>query len=117
MADPFSTQEQNAVDQLLKMAAAIDTSTNSKKMKTASTLAQGKKYVANGQQSTTGYYATNVPCGLQELQAYIEEDDTSSNYNEKVEEAYNDHHSIRYYAKSFPKPVSDREWMAHVSHH
>ena len=55
MADPFRSQELNAVDQLLKIATAIDTSNNTKKLTTASPLAQGKRHVAKGQQSTTGY--------------------------------------------------------------
>jgi len=73
--------------------------------------------VAKGEHTTTASYTTNVPCGLLELHNFIQAEDNSSRYIEKIEEAYNDHHSIRYYAKSFPKPVSDREWMAHVSHH
>ena len=112
--EPFSAQENSAVDQLLKIASSIDASTNTKKMTTASPLAQGKKYVANDQQSTTGYYTTKVPCGLLELHAYIEAEDNSSNFIEKIEEAYNDHHSINYYAKSLPKPASDREFHQSV---
>jgi len=112
--EPFSEQENSAVDQLLKIASSIDASTNSKKMTTASPLAQGKKYVAKGQHTTTASYTTNVPCGLLELHNFIQAENNSSNFIEKIEEAYNDHHSINYYAKSFPKPVSDREWYTSV---
>ena len=112
---PLSTQENGAFDQLLKIASTMDASTNSKKMTTASPLAQGKKHVAKGQHSTTASYTTNVPCGLLELHNFIKAEDNSSSYIEKIEEAYNDHHSINYYAKkSFPKPVHDREWHQSV---
>ena len=110
---PLSTQENGAFDQLLKIASTMDASTNSKKMTTASPLAQGKKHVAKGQ-ATTGYYTTNVPCGLLELHNFIKAEDNSSNYTEKIEEAYNDHHSINYYAMSFPKPVRKHEWHQSV---
>ena len=105
----FSTQENDAVDQLLNMAETINSSKNAKKLATPSPLAQAKKHVAKGEIATTGSYTTTVPCGLQELQAYIEAEDVSSNYIERFEEAYNDHHSINYYAMSFPKPANDRE--------
>jgi len=109
----FSPMEKNAINRLLEIAAAFKTS-KSKKMKTASPLAQGKKCIAKGQKTTTGYYTTIVPCGLQELHAYIEAEDTSTYYIEKIDEAYNDHHSINYYAMSFPKPVRKREWHQSV---
>ena len=96
------------------MATAIDTSNNTKKLTTASALAQGKQHVAKGQHTTTASYTTNVPCGLLELHNFIKAEDNSSRYIEEIEEAYNDHHSINYYAKSFPKPVSDREWYTSV---
>jgi len=110
---PYTSKENNAVNRLLEIAAAFKTS-KSKKMATDSPLAQGKKHVAKGQHTTTGYYKTNVPCGLQELHAYIEAEDNSSNYIENIEEAYNDHHSINYYAVSLPKPVHDREFHTSV---
>jgi len=109
----YTSKEKNAVNRLLEIAAAFKTS-KSKKMKTASPLAQGKKHVAKGQHTTTGYYTTNVPCGLQELHAHIEAEDNSSRYIESSEEAYNDHHSIRYYAMSLPNPVHDREFHTSV---
>ena len=105
---PFTSKENNAVNRLLEIAEAFKTS-KSKKMTTDSPLAQGKKHVAKGQYTTTGYYKTNVPCGLHELHAHIEAEDNSSNFKEKIEEAYNDHHSINYYVKPFQKPVRDRE--------
>ena len=97
---PYSLHENQAISQLLAIATAVD--------------ALGKKHVAKGQHTTTGYQKTNVPCGLQELHAYIEAEDNSSNYIENIEEAYNDHHSINYYAVSLPKPVHDREFHTSV---
>ena len=110
---PYTSKENNAVNRLLEIAEAFKAS-KSKKMTTDSTLAQGKKHVAKGQHTTTGYYKTNVPCGLQELHAHIEAEDNSSNFKEKIEEAFNDHHSIRYYAMSLPNPVHDREFHTSV---
>ena len=83
-------------------------------MTTDSPLAQGKKNVASGKHTTTGYYTTIVRSTLQELHNFIEAENNSSNFTEKIEEAYNDHHSINYYAMSFPNPVHDREWFQSV---
>ena len=114
--DAFSLEENEAIIRLQAIAAAFDKSKNTKKMTTASPLAQGKKLIATkGQNMTTGYYTTNVSCSLHELHAYIEAEDTTSNYIEKiVDEAYNDHHSINFYAMSLPKPVHDREFHTSV---
>ena len=104
---PFSSQENNVIDQLLKMAMAITTSNNTKKMTTASPLAQGKKYVAKGQNSTTASYTTNVRIGHIELIKFIHEELSSKNsksFIEKTVTNYNSHHSIQYYAKSVPRP-------------
>ena len=109
----ISPKENYAINWLLAIAAAFKTS-KSKKMATDSPLAQGKKVIAKHPAKTTGYYITNAPCGLHALHAYIEAEDNSSNYIEKIEEAYNDHHSINYYAVSLPKPVHDREFHTSV---
>jgi hypothetical protein len=106
----LSPKENNAVNCLLAIAADFNKNNNSKKMATASPLAQGKKHVAKHPAKTTGYYITNAPCGLQALHAYIEAEDNTT----KIEEAYNDHHSINYYAVSLPKPVHDREFHTSV---
>jgi len=110
----FSPKENEAVNRLLAIAAVINNSNSTSKMRTASPLAQGKKCITLGKHITTGYYTTNVPCGLQELHNFIEAEDTSSNFIEKIDESYNDHHSINYYAMSFPNPVHDREWFQSV---
>ena len=110
---PYTSKENNAVNQLLEIAAAFKTS-KSKTMTTDSPLAQGKKNVASGKHTTTGYYTTIVRSTLQELHNFIEAENNSSNFTEKIEEAYNDHHSINYYAMSFPNPVHDREWFQSV---
>jgi len=113
-AEAFSSQENDVVDRLQDIASAIDKSRNTKKLATASPLAQGKKHVAKGQHSTAASYTTNVPCGLLELHNFIKAEDNSSSYIEKIEEAYNDHHSINYYAMSLPKPFHDREFHTSV---
>tara|TARA_B110000971_G_scaffold205077_1_gene227187 strand:+ start:37 stop:588 length:552 start_codon:yes stop_codon:yes gene_type:complete len=112
-AHNFSNIESEAIDQLLKLAKAVDSS-NCTKLTTASPLAQGKKYIAKGQRTTTGYYTTLVRSTLQDLHPFIEAEDNSSKYTENNEEAYNNHHSIRYYAMSLPNPVHDREWFQSV---
>ena len=106
----FSPKENEAFNKLLAIAAGIDNSTNSKKMTTASPLAQGRKYSVKGQHTTCGYYATNVRSGLHELIKFINTEAPSPDLFDKVEEVFNDHHLIKYYAMSFPNPVSDREW-------
>jgi len=106
--EAFSAQENDAFAQMLLLASSIDNN-NTIKMTTASPLAQGRKYVAKGQHTTTSSYTTNVPCGLQELHNFIKAEDTSSRYTESSEEAYNDHHSIQFRTLAFPNPVSDRE--------
>ena len=106
----FSPKENEAFNKLLAIAAGIDNSTNSKKMTTASPLAQGRKYSVMGQHTTCGYYATNVRSGLHELIKFINTEAPSPDLFDKVEEVFNDHHLIKYYAMSFPNPVSDREW-------
>jgi hypothetical protein len=63
-----------------------------------------------GQHTTCGYYATNVRSGLHELIKFINTEAPSPDLFDKVEEVFNDHHLIKYYAMSFPNPVSDREW-------
>ena len=112
---PYTSKENNAVNRLLEIAEAFKAS-KSKKMTTASPLAQGKKQITKGNKHTitTIYYTTNVPCGLHELYAHIVAEDNSANFIEKIEEVYNDHHSINYYALSFPKPVHDREFHTSV---
>ena len=110
----FSVQETNTITQLLQIASAFEASDRTEKLTTASPLAQGKKLIAKGLQTTTGYYTTIVPCGLHQIHTFIDTDlkteDKSSHYLERTQEDYNDHHSISYLAKSFPRPVSDREW-------
>ena len=111
--DAFYLEENEAIIRLQAIAAAFDKSKNTKKMITASPLAQGKKFIAKGQ-NATGYYTTNVPCGLQELHAYIETEETPSRYIESSEEVINDHHSIQYRVIAFPSPVRDRESYASI---
>jgi len=110
----FSVQETNTITQLLQIASAFEASDRTEKLTTASPLAQGKKLIAKGLQTTTVYYTTIVPCGLHQIHTFIDTDlkteDKSSHYLERTQEDYNDHHSISYLAKSFPRPVSDREW-------
>ena len=94
----------------------MDKSKNTKKMITASPLALGKKLIAKGQNMTTCYYSTKVPCGLLELHNFIftSTREETGNYIDRSVEEINDHHSIRYLAKAFLKPVSDREWHQSV---
>jgi hypothetical protein len=116
-SSPYSTDENNAIDQLFAIAAAFDKSKNTKKMITASPLAQGKKLIATkGQNMTTGYYSTKVPIGLLDLHNFIfpSTREETGNYIDRSVEEINDHHSIRYLAKAFLKPVSDREWHRSV---
>ena len=75
---PYTSKENNAVNRLLEIAAAFKTS-KSKTMTTASPLAQGKKNVASGKHTTTGYYTTIVRSTLQELHNFIEAENNSSN--------------------------------------
>ena len=115
-SSPYSTDENNAIDQLFAIASGIESSTSTKKMRTTSPLAQGKKLVAKGQLSTIGYYSTFVRIGHIELITFIQEElssKNSSSYSEKTVEIHNDHHTLQYYVKPFPNPVHDREW--HVS--
>ena len=114
--DPFSNQENEVIEQLLKLASTMDKSKNTKKMITDSPLAQGKKYDTNtkGQHTSTASYTTKVRSTLQELNDYIETEDNSSKFIEKTTTPYNDHHSIQYRARAFPNPVSDRETYASI---
>ena len=109
MAEPFSSQENEAIGLLDKIAAAIDSSNNTKQLTTASPLARGKKYIAKGQRTTTASYTTNVSCGHYELSKFINAEDNSSKYMDSFEEIINSHHTNGYYAFSSPKPVGDRE--------
>ena len=113
---PYSPKEIEAVNRLLTIAESIETSPKSKKLKTASPLAQGKTHIAKGKHTTTGHYTTNFRVNLQELHAFINAElgKKNSKYIEKSFTKYNDHHSIQYRALSFPKPVSDREWLGSV---
>jgi len=117
MKPPLYTVEENeAVDQLLKKASSIESCKNTKKMATPSPLAQAKKYIAKGKFTTTASYTTNVRCGHIELIKFIHAElgwRNKKKYIEKTVTTYNDHHSIQYRARAFPKPVSDREW--HIS--
>ena len=115
--DAFSLEENDAIIRLQAIAAAFDKSKNTKKMTTASPLAQGKKLIATkGQNMTTGYYSTKVPIGLLDLHNFIfpSTREETGNYIDRSVEEINDHHSIRYLAKAFLKPVSDREWHRSV---
>ena len=112
----YTPKENDALNRLLEIAAAIDSRKNTKVLTTASPLAQGRKYIFKGQHTTTGYYATNVRIGHSELVKFIHEDLSSKNttsYIEKTVLKYNDNHAIQYRAKAYPNPVSDREW--HIS--
>jgi len=117
MEPPLYTVEENeAVDQLLKIGSSIESSKNTKKMATPSPLAQAKKYIAKGKFTTTASYTTNVRCGHIELIKFIHAElgwRNKKKYKEKTVTTYNDHHSIQYLARAFPTPVSDREW--HIS--
>ena len=114
MKPPLYTVEENeAVDQLLKIGSSIESSKNTKKMATPSPLAQAKKYIAKGKFTTTASYTTNVRCGHIELIKFIHAElgwRNKKKYKEKTVTTYNDHHSIQYLARAFPTPVSDREW-------
>ena len=68
---PYSPKEIEAVNRLLTIAESIETSPKSKKLKTASPLAQGKTHIAKGKHTTTGHYTTNFRVNLQELHAFI----------------------------------------------
>ena len=112
---PYTTDENDAIALLLAIASGIYSSTSTKKLKTASPLAQGKKHITNGQ-PTTASYTTNVHCEYIELIKFIHTElgwRNKKKYIEKTVTTYNDHHSIQYRARAFPKPVSDREW--HIS--
>ena len=112
--EPFSSQEKDAFAQMLLLASTIDKSQNTKKLTTASPLAQGRKFIAKNQKATTGSYTTNVPCGHQELINFINMEAPSSDMYDRDEEVFNDHHQIKYYAMSLPKLVSDREWRVSI---
>jgi len=116
MLEPFSSQENEAISQLNKIAVAIDASNNTKQLTTASPLARGKTCIAKGQRATAASYTTNVRCGHIELVKFIHAElgwRNKKKYKEKTVTTYNDHHSIQYHARAFPTPVSDREW--HIS--
>ena len=111
---PYTTDENDAIALLLAIASGIESSNSTRKIRTTSPLAQGKRNIAKGHRASTGHYNTHVQTNLHELSAFINNDDSSSNYSEKTVEVHNDHHTLQYYRKVFPKPVHDREWHTSV---
>ena len=117
--DPKLTpDEQEAFELLMNIASQFELKNdpNKKSIASFSPLAEAHSKILGGENGNihAGHSTTTIQCDYKELRQYIAKRDDGRYLEKDPVVTINDHHTVNYFAKKFPSPVSVRDWFISV---